>query len=150
MKTDLIYKFKPDSFFQNVHVRHLYKLHTYFTAQCTANNYGNSIWEHVLQQCLKIQLQYFWCSKTIIVLNVKIYNALQYSFQQSLFISAKFESVASISGLCTLSNFEIRRDVIVYFRQVPYIKRVCSIWSCSKSCTRVLGLLTVKHAIYCV
>ncbi len=46
----------------------------------------------------------------------------------------------------TLSNFEIRRAVIAYLRRVT-IKCVCSIWNRGKTC--VLGLLAVKHAIYC-
>ena len=44
----------------------------------------------------------------------------------------------------TLSNFEIRRDVIVHLRRVT-IKPMC-IWNCGK--THILGLLAVKHAIY--
>ena len=45
----------------------------------------------------------------------------------------------------TLSNCEIRCDVIAYLRRVT-IKRACSIWSHGK--THVLGLLAVNHAIY--
>ena len=48
--------------------------------------------------------------------------------------------------LYTLSNFEIRRDVIAYLRWVT-IKCVRSIWNLGKA--HVLGLHTVKHTIYC-
>ncbi len=52
---------------------------------------------------------------------------------------------SSLQRLKTLSNFEVRRNVIAYLRRVT-IKRACCMWNRGK--THILGLLAVRHAIY--